>query len=319
MEIVKLGCGEDGGRGCAEDAALLAFEDHAAHIAGALKRRMPERPAAALRATAEPASDLEIRNAIGPVLSRVIEAEIIPRLALTHQHSQVAPRVPDVAPPAGIDVDAFVGLLRRADYHAVLSHVQDLGSAGIGAEQVLLDLFAPAARRLGELWKGDVCDFVEVTVALSVLQQLVRDHSARVGFEAHAWTDHRRILLAPAPGDQHTFGVAIVEKFFRAAGWEVWGGAAGLAFDLPTLVRTEWFGVIGFSLGCEKNMDALVALIRRIRQNSRNPRLGVVVGGPAFLERPDLATLIGADAVAVDAQSAVPAAQSLLELSAGAF
>lgn len=345
MEIVKL-CSDEVGAGFSDEAALLAFQEQAVRLSERMRERASSGPPlrgallddprqlAGRSSHAETSSHVEkpsdagkpseaagapeVRNALGSVLGRVIEAEIIPRLVLSHQQVRSGRPLVDATAPVEIDLEAFVNLLRAAGYHAVLAYVQDLAAAGFSPETILLELFAPAARRLGELWKTDVCDFVEVNIALSVLQQLVRDHSARVGFEVHHWTDHRRILLAPAPGDQHTFGVAIVEKFFRAAGWEVWGGAAGLAFDLPALVRTEWFGVVGFSLGCEANLDALVALIRRIRQNSRNPRLGVVVGGPAFLERPDLATLIGADATAVDAQTAVPVAQGLLELSAGA-
>jgi methanogenic corrinoid protein MtbC1 len=313
MEIVSLCSGRDAG-------ALRSDEDW--HAPDARK--------------AHPVPGL--RDARG-ALSRVIEAEIIPRLALAHQlppqgqDPGQAPgqgALPDIesaaaaldltqAVPAASDVSAFVAMLRTASYPAVLGHVQGLRADGVSAESILLDLFAPAARHLGELWKADLCDFVEVTMALSVLQQLVREHSAGVGMEGFNWTDHRRLLLAPAPGDQHTFGVAIVEKFFRSAGWDVWGGAAGLAFDLPALVRREWFGVVGFSLGCEKNLDALVQLIRQVRRASRNARLGVIVGGPAFLERPDLAVLIGADATAVDANSAVPVAQGLLEIGAAAF
>jgi methanogenic corrinoid protein MtbC1 len=309
MEIVSLCSGRDAG-------VLRADEDW--HAPDARK--------------AHPAPGL--RDARG-ALSRVIEAEIIPRLALAHQippqgqdpaqqplpDLETAAAALDLSRPAaaGSDVAAFVAMLRTASYPAVLGHVQGLRAEGVTAEAILLDLFAPAARHLGELWKADLCDFVEVTMALSVLQQLVREHSAGVGMEGFNWTDHRRLLLAPAPGDQHTFGVAIVEKFFRSAGWDVWGGAAGLAFDLPALVRREWFGVVGFSLGCEKNLDALVQLIRQVRRASRNARLGVIVGGPAFLERPELAVLIGADATAVDANSAVPVAQGLLEIGAAAF
>lgn len=243
-------------------------------------------------------------------LEQVIEAEIIPRLALAHSR----PPTPEhAAQPRGIDVEEFVTLLRRSTYHAVMAYVLDIAASGVSSEAILLNLYAPAARQLGELWKSDVCDFVEVTMALSMLQQLVRERSSDAGLEAVGWSERQRILLAPAPGEQHTLGISIVEKFFLAAGWDVWGGAAGMAFDLPSLVRREWFGVVGFSLGSERHLDQLVVLIREIRRQSRNARLGVIVGGPAFLERPDLAVLIGADATAVDAQSAVSVAQNLLE------
>ena len=262
--------------------------------------------------------DARVAGEVKTALEHVIGAEIIPRLALAHRRVDAEGRLVERVPRT-IDVEGFVDLLRSSGYHSVLTYVRDLGDSGISSDTILLDLFAPAARRLGELWKEDLCDFVEVTRALSVLQQLVRERSTGVGLEQLGWTEQKRILLAPAPGEQHTLGISIVEKFFLAGGWDVWGGAAGLAFDLTSLVRREWFGVVGFSLGSEKNLDGLVVLIREIRRSSRNTHLGVIVGGPAFLERPDLAILIGADATAVDALSAVPVAQKLLELGSAAL
>jgi methanogenic corrinoid protein MtbC1 len=246
-------------------------------------------------------------------LARVIEGEIIPRLTLAHRVEQDRP--PQVKlPVTSSEVAAFAELIVRADYRAVLAHVDAELAKGLPPESLLVSLFAPTARHLGEMWKTDRYDFVEVTIALSVLQQLIREHSMRMGLEDVAWSDDKRILLVPAPGDQHTFGVAVVEKFFRAAGWEVWGGPAGLAFDLPDLVSREGFSVFGVSLGAEANLDGVVALIRQIRRASRNPAMRVIVGGPVFIDRPELALLIGADATAADAQSAVTMAHDLLSL-----
>ncbi|WP_406855329.1 cobalamin-dependent protein [Alsobacter sp. KACC 23698] len=250
-------------------------------------------------------------------LAQVIETEIIPRLALAHgarpPGRAASPEiVPATMEPGAAQVEAFATLLRTRGYHTVHAHVQGLAEAGMRPETILLKLFAPTARLLGELWKADICDFVEVTMALSMLQQLVREHSSSIVGEGMGGGDKRRVLLAPAPGDPHTFGIAIVEKFFRSSGWDVWGGAAGLAFDLPALVKREWFGIVGFSLGSERYLDSLPPLIRRLRRVSRNPNLRIVVGGAAFLERPELGVLIGADSTAIDAQSAVSVAQGLL-------
>jgi methanogenic corrinoid protein MtbC1 len=247
-------------------------------------------------------------------LARVIEGEIIPRLTLAHR--QDADRQPpqEQGPVTTSQVAAFADLIVRSDYRTVLAHVDAELANGLAPEDLLVSLFAPTARHLGEMWKSDRYDFVEVTIALSVLQQLIREHSMRMGLEDVAWSDDKRILLVPAPGDQHTFGVAVVEKFFRAAGWEVWGGPAGLAFDLPDLVSREGFSLFGVSLGAEANLDAVVAMIRQIRRASRNPAMRVIVGGPVFIDRPELALLIGADATAADAQSAVSMAHDLLSL-----
>ena len=49
---------------------------------------------------------------------------------------------------------------------------------------------------------------------------------------------------------------------------------------------------------------------------SCNPAIGVMVGGPVFLEHPELVRRVGADASAVDAATAVLLAQRLFDLAA---
>ena len=126
----------------------------------------------------------------------------------------------------------------------------------------------------------------------------------------------RRILLVPAPGEQHTFGLAMVATFFRRAGWTVWSEPLACSNDLVGIVRNEWFSVVGFSLSCASRMEALATHIRRVRRASRNPAVGILVGGQVFLERPELVVLVGADATAVDGRQATLQAENLVALRA---
>jgi hypothetical protein len=52
------------------------------------------------------------------------------------------------------------------------------------------------------------------------------------------------------------------------------------------------------------------------RRRSANPDLRVLVGGPAFLDNPELVRLVGADAMAMDAPSAVVSAVNLINRQA---
>jgi methanogenic corrinoid protein MtbC1 len=74
--------------------------------------------------------------------------------------------------------------------------------------------------------------------------------------------------------------------------------------------------MVGFSMACDSRIDKLATLIREIRRASRNPHVGVLVGGKAFLDRPELTALVGADATARDGQQAVLKAETLLALLA---
>jgi methanogenic corrinoid protein MtbC1 len=79
------------------------------------------------------------------------------------------------------------------------------------------------------------------------------------------------------------------------------------------LVRGRWFALVGISVGSEARISALMEAIPKIRSASKNRRLGILVGGPAFLENPKLFEAVGADAMAQDADQAVARAEGLLE------
>lgn len=252
-------------------------------------------------------------------LLRVIEAEVVPRLVLSRRAaSGAAPvgaagdHVPAVPDPA--DVEELVRLAVAHDAVAASAYVEAVRSRGASVESLYLDLLAPAARRLGELWTADLCGFADVTVALGRLQQLLRELGPAFRGEAGQRGHGRRALLVPTPGDQHTFGLVMVAEFFARAGWDVWSGPAASRAELVGLVRGSWFAVVGLSVGGECRLDGLAATIRAIRRASRNRSIGVLVGGPVFVERPELAVIVGADATAVDGRQAVLQAQDLLTL-----
>ena len=82
------------------------------------------------------------------------------------------------------------------------------------------------------------------------------------------------------------------------------------------MVEGEWYGLVGLSLSCEDHVPALTRDIRAIRRASRNDAIGVIVGGRVFVEQPELAGRVKADAMAVDGREAVDRAEELLARSA---
>ncbi len=252
------------------------------------------------------------------LLARTIEAEIVPRLILTGRAAPDCLAIPTLsgAVPGLHDAIAFAeSLLADTDADAAC-FIERMQARGVALESIYLDLMAPAARHLGFLWEDDQCDFATVTVALCRLERLVRELSPSFQNEAEHRGQGRRVLLVPVPGEQHTFGLSIVAEFFRREGWTVWSGPLAGSAELAKMVRNEWFAVIGFSLSCESRLPVLAKSIRTVRRTSRNPAIGVMVGGPAFRGRPDLVALAGADATAVDGRQAALQAQSLLALLA---
>ena len=252
------------------------------------------------------------------LLARTLETEVIPRLVLA-RHGLSDAAYPDfsagVGPGTG-DVTALAGLAMQGDLAGGMALLGELRARGVALERIYLDLLAPTARHLGELWTADRSDFASVTIGLCCLQQLVLENSHAFRPRAQHRGAERRILLAPLPGEQHSFGLLMVGEFFRRQGWEVCSATGATAREVVALTRKQWFGMVGFSLACESRLDSLAALIRDIRRSTRNPHIGVLVGGKAFLDRPELAALVGADATAVDGQQAVLKAETLLALLA---
>ena len=85
-----------------------------------------------------------------------------------------------------------------------------------------------------------------------------------------------------------------------------------LGDEIAHLVDRQWFAIAGFSLSSERFIDRLASLIRIVRRHSCNRDIGVLVGGPLFIEQPDLAERVGADAFAADGRAAAVAARTLL-------
>jgi MerR family transcriptional regulator, light-induced transcriptional regulator len=248
-------------------------------------------------------------------LFRTVETEIIPRLMLLHRHDGDAQRGEgasnDRTSVQASQVLEFASLV-LSDRESAEAYLQNLLRRGVDFESLCLQLLAPTARHLGELWNADLCEFTDVTIALARLQGLVRFLSVgakrpqRAGGRGHA------ALLVPVPGEQHTLGLTMVCDFFRASGWEVWADTPTSPDALLALVRDHRFDVVGFSIGNDKRIQALSELIRAIRTTSRNRGVRVLAGGPLLIERPQIAALVGADATAADARQAMLEAERLV-------
>ena len=251
-------------------------------------------------------------------LARTIELEIIPRLVLARRAAQGAAAIEAIeAGVIGSDhVLEFAGLVLAHDVPVAIAYVEAARERGVSLEAVYLDLLAPSARHLGSLWEEDLCDFTEVTLGLWRLHQVLRELSPAFQSEVERGDPGHRILLAPGPGEQHMFGLIMVADFFRRAGWNVLSGPVQTTDEIAGMVRDEWFAVIGLSIGCGTRLDALSSCIRSVRRASRNQEIGVMVGGPMFIEHPELVALVGADATAIDGRQAVLQAQTLVDMLA---
>jgi methanogenic corrinoid protein MtbC1 len=242
---------------------------------------------------------------------RAITTQIIPKItSALRSVPALQPAATENAPPTR--EEQFAALVLGPHDDAAMIYVDGLLSAGVTIESVFLDVLAPTARHLGELWESDVTDFANVTLGMSRMHRILRNLGDRF-CDDHHQAGGECALLATIPGEQHSFGLAMVAEFFRRAGWFLNTGPFVSRQELTLLVQERWFDVIGFSVTSDRRLDELRQDIRDLRRDSRNQNVGIIVGGPILEASPELAASLGADLVANDARTAAAQARDLVE------
>jgi methanogenic corrinoid protein MtbC1 len=178
-------------------------------------------------------------------------------------------------------------------------------------QKVVELLLEPAARIIGEDWCADECDFFKVTIAVSRMQRLFRRMTSE--HPPGALPDLSRCaLLTPAPGEQHTFGLCVVDDAFRRAGWEVDCCGCDEEPEMLRLVASSHYQIIGVSVSVERRLPELREIVQRVRARSRNRSIVLIAGGSMVMQNPQSAIDAGFDLLAVDAVSAVALADTVV-------
>jgi MerR family transcriptional regulator, light-induced transcriptional regulator len=241
-------------------------------------------------------------------LTRTIETQIIPRLLLANSAGTRRCDEGALASNTQItctDVTSLAVAVVRDGIESAARMIEGHETRGVQRDAIFLDLLAPAARELGDAWVQDTLTFADVTIGLAGLQQLLRKLSPCFENLEDSQSHGRRIVLVPAAGEQHSFGLSMVDVFFRRAGWDVVCASALNLADVTSLVRRERFDVIGISKSSSALLDSLASDITALRRASCNENVTVMVGGHAFDQHPERAIMVGADVTASDGQQAV--------------
>lgn len=252
----------------------------------------------------------EFHDLSGSLLTKVIEGEIIPRLFLAHREMRQA-EPPESGPDEAFSSEAFARLLLAREADEIVAHIQTLLDRGVTLERVFLDLLAPVARKLGQFWEEDHCSFTEVTLGLSRLHRVLHAIARDKGGVPKPALGHRA-FFAPVPGEQHTFGVSMLEEFFLHAGWETACDYNPSEAAILKVAATQSLDVIGFSVGCRELLDPLSDLIEKARKASCNRDVTIMVGGGLFIDNSDLAARFGNATIVSDGVHAVQLAEEMV-------
>ncbi len=255
-------------------------------------------------------------DAIAPdnTLNAIIEGEIIPKLLMAHAVETASNKRKKKSEIASIDAHRFAALPLTHEAAALLQEVDGFLDSGVSVEAIYIDLLAPAARRLGEMWSADECDFTDVTMGLWRLQEVMREVADRSPVAAIAPApDAPRALFAPMPGDQHSFGALMIDEVFARAGWNSRAIARPLRKELLDILSRERIDILGLTLSRDCPSSALANFVTAARKVSVNPNLSILVGGHMINQNPAIVAEVGADGTGADARAALDVAERLVQ------
>ncbi|MGB3471258.1 MAG: cobalamin-dependent protein [Erythrobacter sp.] len=276
-------------------------------IANPLMRRKADPPRASAYFNNVAASD--------PV-NAVLEGDIIPRLLMAHA-SGLPDGAREVGSRPGLEIDPedmqrFADLPLKLEAPSLLEEVDRFLDQGVSVEAIYLDMLAPAARRLGEMWTNDECDFVDVTMGLWRLQEVMREVSMRSPVPIMGSEAPRSALFCPIPGDVHSFGAQMIEEVFARAGWQSEVMLQPERRELLDLLARKPVDVLGLTVSRSCPGSALASLIKAARSVAVNPHLSIIVGGHMINQKPGIVAEIGADGTGDDARAALETAERLV-------
>lgn len=249
-------------------------------------------------------------------VNTIIESEIIPRLLMAHSATDTRTRPRLMRSITADEASRFAVLPLRLEAASLLEEVDAFIAKGASVETICLDLLAPAARKLGEMWERDECDFLDVTMGLWRLQEVMREVAARSPVDFSGLALPYSALFSPMPGDHHNFGTLMLEEVFARGGWRSEALIKPERRELLDRLARQSFDLVGLTLARDCPSAALTNLIKAVRNVSANPHIIVLVGGRMVNENPEIATEVGADGTGADALTALELADGLVKTAA---
>jgi methanogenic corrinoid protein MtbC1/DNA-binding XRE family transcriptional regulator len=205
---------------------------------------------------------------------------------------------------------SYLSAVLAGDQPKAWAHIERALSSRHSAEQIYLQIFAPAQIRIGELWHRKQLSIAEEhrasEITLSCMERLKArtPQIVRTGYKA---------IISAVEGDIHTIGARTVSDFLHFEGWEV----HFLGAYMPTAELIEFTGkikpeLVGLSINFRENLEAARKAIAALKELEPRPR--ILIGGALTKEKEDgrLLETLGADRVMKDANEVVEAARELV-------
>jgi methanogenic corrinoid protein MtbC1 len=172
-----------------------------------------------------------------------------------------------------------------------------------------------SAKLIGQLWSADELNFVNVTIALSRLHQIMEELSPEFLAEGNSGSQELSLLLMAEPRSQHGLGIFMLSEFFRQAGWRVTLAIPQDMADFKRIFLSDWFDAAVLSVSTDRHIDDVSKAVAELRKATANPRLKLYVGGPMAHISPELLNWPGTVLLYTDALQTVKLVTQALDVS----
>lgn len=208
------------------------------------------------------------------------------------------------------DLDRMLGWLLSGNFSGFQSALDQLIGGGMSVAEVHVGVIQPLMYEVGRRWENGQLDVYQE----HAVSEQVKQHVARLSIGAAVNSDGPRFLGFAVSGNLHDLGIRMVVDILQLSGWN----SLYLGSNLPpssvlAAVRDFRPGVIGISAALDQHIGIVQQTIYYLRQELKEDCPPIMVGGYVFTVNPDLASALGADAVALDGIQALKLAKTLLE------
>jgi methanogenic corrinoid protein MtbC1 len=176
-------------------------------------------------------------------------------------------------------VTALVAATIHRDAEELRQIFSEMRKDGIPVDLICEAYIPQVARVLGDRWCDDSLGFAEVTIGTARLQGHLRDlHRATSRHGADHDLDAPHVLLCVPDGEFHTLGAVVLAGQMRRRGVCVQLKIGQAEDEILSLVATNSYDLVMFSVSNVENLPILSQTLRKIRGRV-GPNLPIVVGG----------------------------------------
>lgn len=182
--------------------------------------------------------------------------------------------------------------------------------SGMNIKDVYLYVFQRSQNEVGRLWQSSRLTVAEEHYFTAATQLII---AQLYPYLFPGSKTSCKVVAGCVGKELHEIGMRTVADFFEMEGWDsIYIGANTPTSTMLDIVRKEYPDLLALSVTVVPHLKQLRRIITAIRDDKELSSLKILVGGYALNTQQDLWKKLGADAYAVDAQTAVETAKKLV-------